>query len=272
MLRRPPDLHGRRVVGVDMARCLALLGMMATHILPGYEGLEIPWPQQLAGGRASALFAVLAGVSLSLTTGREHPVHGRERIARSCGLAVRALLSRCSACTSRPSTPTWPSSSRTTVCCSCSASRARPRLSGLFGLAADGGARASRQSSAPASRLPSPRRQVAPRSNGSAIPGSCSPSCPSPGRIRCSPGLPISSPAWRSVASTSCLCERAAAAGGRLPAEHGVARVSPHHEHRHRRHRPAHDAGARAGGDPPRAYALLTHGLFGTTPTESWCG
>ena len=42
MLRRPPDLHGRRVVGVDMARCLALLGMMATHILPGYEGLEIP--------------------------------------------------------------------------------------------------------------------------------------------------------------------------------------------------------------------------------------
>ena len=92
MLRRPPDLHGRRVVGVDMARCLALLGMMATHILPGYEGLEIPWPQQLAGGRASALFAVLAGVSLSLTTGREHPVHGRERINRSCGLAVRALL------------------------------------------------------------------------------------------------------------------------------------------------------------------------------------
>lgn len=92
MLRRPPDLHGRRVVGVDMARCLALLGMMATHILPGYEGLAIPWPQQLAGGRASALFAVLAGVSLSLTTGREHPVHGRERIARSCGLAVRALL------------------------------------------------------------------------------------------------------------------------------------------------------------------------------------
>lgn len=92
MLRRPSDLERRRVVGIDMARCLALLGMMATHILPGYEGLDIPWPQQLAGGRASALFAVLAGVSLSLTTGREQPVHGRERLARSCGLVVRALL------------------------------------------------------------------------------------------------------------------------------------------------------------------------------------
>jgi uncharacterized membrane protein len=93
MLRpQATDRDLRRVVGVDMARCLALLGMMATHILPGFEGLEVPWPQQLAGGRASALFAVLAGVSMSLMTGREHPVQGSERMARSCGLAFRALL------------------------------------------------------------------------------------------------------------------------------------------------------------------------------------
>jgi hypothetical protein len=75
-----------------MARCLALLGMMATHILPGFEGLTVPWPQQLAGGRAAALFAVLAGVSMSLMTGRQQPVHGSERLARASGLAVRALL------------------------------------------------------------------------------------------------------------------------------------------------------------------------------------
>lgn len=55
-----------RVVGLDVARCLALIGMIATHILnsTGEDGITVT--QQLAGGRASALFAVLAGVSLSL--------------------------------------------------------------------------------------------------------------------------------------------------------------------------------------------------------------
>ena len=47
--------------------------------------------QRLVDGRASALFAVLAGVSLVLMTGAGPPV-GRERLARSAGLAVRALL------------------------------------------------------------------------------------------------------------------------------------------------------------------------------------
>jgi len=67
--------------------------MMATHVLSetGADG-TISFAQSLAGGRASALFAVLAGVSLALMTGRTHPVTGRERAARSVGLAARALL------------------------------------------------------------------------------------------------------------------------------------------------------------------------------------
>ena len=92
LLRRTAEQERRRLVGIDMARCLALVGMMATHILPGLEGLEVPWPQQLAGGRAAALFAVLAGVSMSLVSGRQQPVTGLERRAVSGGLAVRALL------------------------------------------------------------------------------------------------------------------------------------------------------------------------------------
>ena len=87
-----PAVDPRRIVGVDVARALALLGMMATHILPGRIGLDVPWPQQLAGGRASALFAVLAGVSMALVSGRQRPVRGRERYAVSARLAVRALL------------------------------------------------------------------------------------------------------------------------------------------------------------------------------------
>ena len=81
-----------RVVGLDMARCLALLGMIATHALVpvGPDGVTVV--QQVAGGRASALFAVLAGVSLSLMTGGARPLPDAERQALAGGLVVRALI------------------------------------------------------------------------------------------------------------------------------------------------------------------------------------
>lgn len=67
--------------------------MVATHVLAERTSAgDLAFAQSLAGGRASALFAVLAGVSLALMTGRESPVHGRARAAASAGLAVRALL------------------------------------------------------------------------------------------------------------------------------------------------------------------------------------
>jgi hypothetical protein len=75
-----------RVVGVDIARCVALLGMMATHILPG-EAVRV-----VAAGRASALFAVLAGVSLVLVAGRRTPLRGRTWAAVAAGTVVRAAL------------------------------------------------------------------------------------------------------------------------------------------------------------------------------------
>ena len=83
-----------RVVGVDIARFVALAGMMATHILPAFEGdtQDLTFAQSVAGGRASALFAVLAGVSLALTTGRTTPVRGRAFVAAAAGVAVRAGL------------------------------------------------------------------------------------------------------------------------------------------------------------------------------------
>ncbi len=76
-----------------MARCLALLGMVATHVLDARttDG-SLAAAQWLAGGRASALFAVLAGLSIALVTGRREPLRGRERVRASVGLVVRALL------------------------------------------------------------------------------------------------------------------------------------------------------------------------------------
>jgi uncharacterized membrane protein len=56
------------------------------------DGDEVSVSHQLASGRASALFAVLAGVSISLMSGRQAPQHGRQRTATAAGLAARAVL------------------------------------------------------------------------------------------------------------------------------------------------------------------------------------
>ena len=62
-------IRSGRLVGLDVARCLALLGMVATHVLDERTPAgDLTTAQWLAGGRASALFAVLAGVSLALMT------------------------------------------------------------------------------------------------------------------------------------------------------------------------------------------------------------
>lgn len=76
-----------------MARCLALLGMVATHVLVERDADgSLNFTQALAGGRASALFAVLAGVSIALVTGRRRPPTGGTRARASAGLVVRAVL------------------------------------------------------------------------------------------------------------------------------------------------------------------------------------
>ncbi len=95
-----------------MARCLALLGMVATHVLDERDpDGTLSFAQALAGGRSAALFAVLAGVSLALMTGRREPVRGRERLARSAGdRGPRAADRRCSDSSSAGSAAGWRSS------------------------------------------------------------------------------------------------------------------------------------------------------------------
>ena len=81
----------RRLVGVDATRGLALLGMMAVHVLPAVAsdgGATIA--HLIAGGRSAATFAVLAGVGLALLTGGANPHRGRRWAAASAGLVVRA--------------------------------------------------------------------------------------------------------------------------------------------------------------------------------------
>ncbi len=62
---------GGRVEAVDLARGVALVGMMFTHIGPHWTGANPPVVDMLAGGRAAPLFAMLAGVALTIVHQRD---------------------------------------------------------------------------------------------------------------------------------------------------------------------------------------------------------
>lgn len=81
-----------RLLGVDAARALALIGMMATHLEPriGADG-DTTTAYLIASGRASALFAILAGVGLALASGGSRPPASGQAWARAAGgTAARA--------------------------------------------------------------------------------------------------------------------------------------------------------------------------------------
>lgn len=80
---RPPGQHGEgmsnplafrmqgakhRLLGVDLARALALVGMVATHTMELSDEVGNAYPVAILAGKAAALFAVLAGFSITLAT------------------------------------------------------------------------------------------------------------------------------------------------------------------------------------------------------------
>ncbi|TFD71960.1 heparan-alpha-glucosaminide N-acetyltransferase domain-containing protein [Cryobacterium sp. Hb1] len=76
-----------RVVAIDIARGLAIIGMFVAHAIPRLGDAEL-----LADGRSSILFATLAGVSLGIMTGSQHPLARGQRSKRVTGIVVRALF------------------------------------------------------------------------------------------------------------------------------------------------------------------------------------
>jgi uncharacterized membrane protein len=75
-----------RIVGLDVARGLALIGMLFAHTVPETEA------ETVFDGRSSILFAVIAGVSIGLMTGGHRGVapDARGRAARV--VALRGVL------------------------------------------------------------------------------------------------------------------------------------------------------------------------------------
>lgn len=82
-----------RLVGIDAARGLALLGMFAVHIFSASTAdgrVSLPWI--ISSGTSSALFAVLAGVGLAFMSGRDKAVPASRHGVIGARLAVRAAL------------------------------------------------------------------------------------------------------------------------------------------------------------------------------------
>ncbi|KEP76334.1 acyltransferase [Microbacterium sp. SUBG005] len=83
-----------RLAGVDLARGLAVLGMLAAHLLDT-ERVLTPDPASwitLVNGRSSILFAVLAGLSISLVTGGTRPLPPGRRPRAAARLAMRGAM------------------------------------------------------------------------------------------------------------------------------------------------------------------------------------
>ncbi len=91
-----PAAPAPRLLGVDLARAVALVGMMAVHIVPatisGPDGSSLHATYLLFGGKASALFAVLAGLSLALVSGRTQPHEGEALRGTRRGILARAAM------------------------------------------------------------------------------------------------------------------------------------------------------------------------------------
>ena len=82
-----------RFQGVDIARGVALIAMLAANIVEATIGDD--GRPTLAGmtviGRSATMFAMVAGISLALISGGRRPVQGIARRAARANIAIRAL-------------------------------------------------------------------------------------------------------------------------------------------------------------------------------------
>ncbi|MDO4888567.1 MAG: DUF418 domain-containing protein [Actinomycetaceae bacterium] len=98
--REPAKRYSGRIGGLDIARCLAIFGMFVAHMAPRQDPetfTDVQWVKDhpvlahIPDGRSAILFAVLAGVSLAILTGRNVPYEGERMRTARLRIAGRAL-------------------------------------------------------------------------------------------------------------------------------------------------------------------------------------
>lgn len=83
----------RRLLGVDAARGVALIGMIAVHTLPDLDPAGQPtWVARVAEGTSAAAFALLAGIGVAFMTRRRRVRFWTEGAGVAAGLVARALV------------------------------------------------------------------------------------------------------------------------------------------------------------------------------------
>ncbi|WP_137872552.1 heparan-alpha-glucosaminide N-acetyltransferase domain-containing protein [Rhodococcus sp. Q] len=88
-----PPRRRIRLSGIDLARGLAVFGMIAVHSLNDYdEEGRATLSYTVSAGHASAMFALLAGVAIAFLSGRRRLPRGRQSLGTAASLAARALM------------------------------------------------------------------------------------------------------------------------------------------------------------------------------------
>lgn len=87
--------HSRRIDGIDLARGIAILGMLGAHTLDERFAADLlGWDPStwlaVVHGRSSILFATLLGISIALLNGGAHPHRGARLRATRQQLLLRA--------------------------------------------------------------------------------------------------------------------------------------------------------------------------------------
>ncbi|WUJ13509.1 DUF418 domain-containing protein [Streptomyces sp. NBC_00390] len=89
----PRTSSAGRLIALDLARGLAILGMFAAHVGPEpSEGGLLGWLMEAARGRSATLFALLAGFSLVIVTGRPEPRTGRPGRQAVAIVLIRSVI------------------------------------------------------------------------------------------------------------------------------------------------------------------------------------
>lgn len=83
-----------RVLGLDLARAVAVFGMFFAHVGPmrEFDNPVVGTIMEIPHGRSSALFAVLAGLALVLLAGGRRPRPALERRQRTVKIVIRSIL------------------------------------------------------------------------------------------------------------------------------------------------------------------------------------
>ncbi len=92
LTKTPPIRYAGRLVGLDLARAIAVMGMFWAHVTEiESDNSFLQFLTEIPDGRSALLFALLAGISLAILTGRNQPYTGDDMLVAKLRIVGRAI-------------------------------------------------------------------------------------------------------------------------------------------------------------------------------------